>query len=98
MLLVKTMKGSRVIPKMAGIESSAKTTSEISMSRSASSSGVATQRPASRTRKWRPSMRLVAGTTRRRNLKSALFSGCGSSTWWVSRSFSPVSARKPPKT
>ena len=44
MLEVKTMKGSRVTAKMAGMESSAKTTSVTSTSTSAMNSGVASQR------------------------------------------------------
>ena len=42
---VNTMNGSSVTPKIAGIESSANTTSEISMSASARNSGVATSLP-----------------------------------------------------
>jgi hypothetical protein len=48
---VKTMKGSSVTEKMAGMESTANTTSLISTSISAMNSGVASQRPPSLTKK-----------------------------------------------
>ncbi len=50
MLLVKTINGSSVTPKMAGMESIAKSTSEVSMTMRASMSGVMNRLPFSLTK------------------------------------------------
>jgi hypothetical protein len=52
---VNTRKGSSVTAKMAGIESTANTTSVVSTTRSTASRGVASSRPARRTTNRCPS-------------------------------------------
>lgn len=64
MLEVKTMKGSSVMAKIAGIESTAKMTSVISTRMSAIRSGVATFRPFSIVKNREPSNRSVDGMRR----------------------------------
>ena len=54
MLEVKTRNGSRVTPKIAGMESTAKTTSVVSTTSSTTSSGVALSRPSSVQKKRLP--------------------------------------------
>jgi len=64
MLEVKTMKGSGVMAKIAGIESSANTKSLASTTTSESSNGVAKRRPDSTTVKLPPRYSLTTGTRR----------------------------------
>src|SRR5262249_33460909 len=78
MFEVKTMNGSLVIAKIAGMESSAKTTSADSTSTSDSSRGVASRFPFSTVKKRPSSSRDVEGRTRRATFHTTLSSGCGS--------------------
>ncbi len=96
-LEVKTMYGSLVTAKMAGMESTAKITSVTSMRASAKKRGVASHLPFAFVKKWLPSRCGLAGTMRRRNLKTALFSGWSAAPP-ANRSFTPVRIRKAPKT
>ncbi len=62
---VNTMKGSRVTARIAGIESTANTTSVSSTITSPTNSGVACRRPSMRTKKRARSSESVTGTKRR---------------------------------
>jgi hypothetical protein len=66
-----------VTASTAGIESTAKITSVVSMTISASSSGVASSRVPSRTRNRWPCSCPVLGSTRRSARTARLRSGCG---------------------
>src|SRR5438876_5520280 len=76
---VYTMKGSRVIPNTAGIESIARVTSVISTTSSTTNKGVANSLPASRTKKSAPRYSRVTRKCRLRKRTILLFSGCTSS-------------------
>ena len=72
---VKTMSGSRVMAKMAGTESTAKTMSLNSRKTSATNRGVACHTPESLTKNLCPSSNGVTGTRRRTRRISGFFSG-----------------------
>ncbi len=78
---VNTTKMSVVTARMAGIESTANSTSVVSMTIRASSSGVASSVPPRRTRKRWPCSRPVTGSTRRTRRSARLRSGRG----WLPR-------------
>lgn len=94
---VKTRNGSVVTAKMAGMESTAKSTSVVSTTTRAASSGVASHRPPSRTKKRCPRYSGVMGTARRTNRNSGLRSGWTSASPWRAI-LMPVTTRKAPKT
>jgi len=82
-----------VIAKIARIESTANTRSLTSTSTSGRNNGVASSRELSRTKNQSLSA-LVTGITPRNVRNSGFASGC--SCDFLRRSFTPVSARKPP--
>ena len=69
------MKVSCVMAKMAGIESTAKTTSVTSMQSRTAKSGVTARTPLWRTKNFWPWNSLVTGIKRRSNLSAMFFSG-----------------------
>ena len=75
---VKTMNGSRVTPKIAGIESTANTTSVTSTTTRTRSSGVASRRPSMRVKNLSPSYAPDNGTKRRNSRTTGFFSRSGS--------------------
>ena len=82
---------------MAGIESTANTTSVVSTRMSTANSGVASSLPVRRVNIFWPSYSGVDGTTRRTSLRTKLFSG------WTSAPLcratrKAVMSRKAPKT
>ncbi len=94
---VNTRNGSRVTARMAGIESTAKTTSVSSTMTSATNSGVAYRRPSLRTKKRARSSSGVTGTKRRTSLAGKLLpTSCASSLPFSMRSAD--SSRMAPKT
>ena len=74
---VKTTNVSVVTARIAGIESTAKITSVVSIMIRASSSGVASTRPPSRTRNRWPCSRSEAGRIRRRPRRTMVRCGWG---------------------
>ena len=72
---LKTMKASRLTARTAGIESTAKTTSVVSMRMSTAKSGVARRLPLRLVNSFWPSYSLVEGTNRRTNRSAGLWSG-----------------------
>ena len=61
MLEVRTMNGSRLTQNTAGMLSTAKATSVVSMTSRATNRGVAMRRPFSTTKKWSPCILSVTG-------------------------------------
>jgi hypothetical protein len=94
---VKTRNGSSVTAKIAGIESTANTTSVLSMATRTASIGVATHLPPWRTKNRWPWYASTIGIRRRSRRSTGL--RAGSTEWPDDRSiFTPVSSRRPPKT
>ena len=75
MFEVKTMKGSRVMAKMAGMESTAKTMSVDSMASRATKSGVAVNTPQRRVKNLPSSYSLLTGNQQRNRRITQFFSG-----------------------
>ncbi len=97
MFEVKTTNGSRVRPKIAGTESTAKTMSVISRKRSAMISGVAWSRPSCITKKLWPWKCLVTGKRRRNaRITQRSWGSTGASSPPVII-LAPVKTRKAPK-
>ena len=97
MFEVKTMNGSRVIAKIAGIESTAKMRSVTSTATRARRSGVASRRPSRFTTNRSPSSRGVTGK-KRWNARTTGFRSGWTSWLRCTSSFRPVRARMPPNT
>ena len=94
---VKTMKGSAVMAKIAGTESTAKMMSLSSRNSSATMSGVACHRPFNRTRKLCPWSSGAIGITRLNRRTTGFLSG---STFCSGANsiLTPVSSRKMPNS
>ena len=89
MFEVKTMNGSRVTAKIAGIESTAKTTSVASTTSSTGRSAVAYHRPRTFTMKLPSPKWRTIGNTLPKSLRIGFCSGWVS-TSWPTRIFPPV--------
>ncbi len=83
--VVKTMNGSCVSPKIAGMESNANSRSVLPIARNTTTSGVKTRLPSSTVRSRPPSYRVPSGRTRR-SARTARFS------WYSSGSSPPATS------
>ena len=93
---MKTMKGSEVIAKMAGIESVAKRMSEVSMANRAMNIGVVQSRPFLRMKKLAFSKPSVT-ETKRRSVRTAQFFPGSNTFSFRSIIISPVASKNAPK-
>ena len=94
---LNTMKVWRLTARIAGIESTAKITSLVSITTSTANSGVATRLAFSLVNRDCPWYSAVEGTTRRTRPSTGLFSGWISASSCCSRRYA-VKTRKPPNT
>ena len=78
----KTMNSSRLTARMAGIESTAKTTSVVSIRMRTANSGVARRTPLRRVNIFWPSYSVVDGTSLRTILSAGFRSGWTSASPW----------------
>ena len=92
---LNTMNCSRLTARMAGIESTANTTSLVSTTMSTANSGVASSLPACRTNRCWPLYSVVDGITLRTRLSTGLCSGWTSSSSWRSMRAAVISRSAP---